>query len=333
MQLRGPGMNWMTDMPMGVSRPFDLLRRPSRGFTLVELLIALLIGAILTTGVVAVFIQQSRAMALNEDLVDLEQNLRIAMDMLHRDVRMAGAYIHEIYPPFIVGGIDHNGDGVVDMNSDGGGSSPDAIMMQLSPDPGDIIKIYNSGGGGGAANLRVCAPSGYQIGQILPLSHPGIPAETRSIQVTAISRLTCIGVGCPGNDCDRINFSPGLSSFNTPGGLVADYEDGRVWSRLETLTYFISPDANGDGTADDPGMVRVVNRSAPLIVAFGITNLQVEYILEDGALTTTPADANQVRRVRLQLTGETRNSHSIGGATGKRTRTMVTEVQVRNLYY
>ncbi len=305
-------------------------RRAQAGFTMVELLIAMFVAAVLTTGVVAVFIQQSRALAFNEDLVDLEQNLRIAMDLLHRDVRMAGAYVHEIFPPFVTGGIDHNGDGTVDLNSEGGAGNPDAVMMQYSPDPGDIIRVYN----GSAVNLRVCRPSGYQVGQILPLSAPISPVETRSIQVTSIGPVTCNGVGCPGNNCDRIVFSPGLSSFNTPGGLGASYENGRIWARLETLTYFITADANGDGTADDPGLMRVFNRTAPVVVAFGINDLQVEYILNDGSVTTNPADANDIRRVRLALSGETRHAHAVaGGPATKRSRTMRTEVQVRNLFY
>ena len=219
------------------------------------------------------------------------------------------------------------------MNSDGGGSAPDAIMLQFSPDPGDLVRIYNSGGGGGSANLRVCAPSGYQVGQFLPISSPGSPPETRGIKVSSIGSVTCNGVGCPGNNCDRVNFSPGFSSFNSPGGLGANYEDGRVWPRLETLTYFVSDDAKGDGTADDPGLMRVFNRSAPAIVAFGINNLQIEYVMDDGSVSTSPVDTDNVRRVRLVLTGETQYSHSIVGGSGKRTRTMTTEVQVRNLFY
>lgn len=296
---------------------------------MIEVLIVMLIGSILATGVVAVFIQQSRAMALNEDLVDLEQNLRVAMDLLHRDVRMAGAYVSGVFPPFVVGGIDYNGDGIVEMSSEGGAGNPDAIMLQLSPDPGLPIVTYP---GGASSNLRVCSPSGVQTGQIIPLSDPVSPPETRSIQVTSIGFVSCIGLGCPGNACDRINFSPGLSSFNTPGGLAANYEGGRFWSRLESLTYFISDDANGDGTADDPALMRVLNRSTPAIVAFGVNDLQVVYLLDDGSESTNPAVDN-VRRVRLSLSGESRNAHAVGATTGKRTRTMTTEVQVRNLAF
>ena len=44
----------------------------AKGFTIVELLVVMLIGAVLAVSVVVMFVNQTRAMALNEDLVDLE---------------------------------------------------------------------------------------------------------------------------------------------------------------------------------------------------------------------------------------------------------------------
>ncbi len=87
------------------------------GFTIVELLVVMVISSILAISVVAVFVNQTRIMALNEDLVDLEQNLRVAMDMLHREVRMAGAYSEGSFPAFVIGGIDSDGNGTLDKNS------------------------------------------------------------------------------------------------------------------------------------------------------------------------------------------------------------------------
>lgn len=307
--------------------PLSTDRRSSAGgFTMVELLVVLLIGSILTLGVVSLFTNQTRAMALNEDLVDLQQNLRVAMDMLHRDVRMAGANVKEVFPSFVIGGIDYNEDGIDDFDSDGGGANSDAIMIQSSPDSGKIIKSYN----GSAANLQVCRPSDMAVGQFIPVSTTGSPIESRGIVVTNVGPVSCPSQGCPGDNCDKINFSPSGSSYNTPGGLGADYEDGRMWNNMQTITYFVSQDANGDGVSEDPALMRVFNRSVPTVVAFGVNDLQIIY--KDGAGTPTTSLAD-IRLVAIELTGETRNTHSFGGAPGKRTRTMTTEVLVRNLAF
>lgn len=305
-----------------------------RGFSLVELLVAMVVSGIIMLGVVAVFGNQTRATALQEDYAALEQNLRAAMDFIHRDARMAGAFSKDALAPFTIGAIDYDADGTADVDSDGGGpDDPDAIQLRFSPDPGLEIVIYN----GAAANLRVCSPSGILDGQILLLSSNDDPPLTRSIEVTAVGDVSCPGQGCPDDDCDRLNFSPGPSALNSPGGLGGAYEDGRIWDKLETITYFQTDDADGNGTADDPALMRVRNLEAPAIVAFGITNLQVEYLLRDGTATTAPTFPNPptdltIERVRITLTGETRNAHAVAGGTpAKGSRTMTNEVQVRNL--
>lgn len=306
-----------------------------RGLTLIELLVAMAIGGIIMTAIVTMFGNQTRTMALQDDLVALEQNLRSALDFLYRDVRIAGAYSKDSLAPFTIGAIDHNADGVTDLQSEGGGNNPDAIQLRFSPDPGIRITNYS----GAAANLRVCAPSGLNNNQALLLSSPATPSLVRSIQITSIGNVSCPGDGCPGNNCDRINFVPGPSALNSPGGLAGAYEGGRIWDKLETITYFQTNDANGDGNPNDPALMRVRNREAPAVVAFGITNLQVVYILRNGTETTAPTlpppdAARTIERVRLTVTGETRNTHAIGGgAPFRRTRNMITEVQVRNLAF
>lgn len=305
-----------------------------RGFSLVELLVAMVVSGIIMLGVVAVFGNQTRATALQEDYAALEQNLRAAMDFLHRDARMAGAYSKDALAPFTIGAIDYDADGTDDVDSDGGGpSNPDAIQIRYSPDPGMQIVVYS----GSSANMRVCSPSGMTDGQILLLSSNDDPPLVRSIEVTAVGGVSCPGEGCPGNNCDRINFSPGPAVLNSPGGLGGAYEDGRIWDKLETITYFQTDDADGNGTADDPALMRVRNLEAPAIVAYGITNVQVEYILRNGTPTTAPTFPDPpsdltIERVRITLTGETRNAHNVAGGTpAKGVRSMTTEVQVRNL--
>ena len=56
-------------------------------------------------------------------------------------------------------------------------------------------------------------------------------------------------------------------------------------------------------------------------------------ITKDGYDLDTLAEQLEIRRIRLEITGETRNAHNIGGANTKRTRTMTTEVLVRNLAF
>lgn len=63
-----------------------------RGLTLIELMIAIVIGAILILGVVQVFASSRAAYQLSQGLARVQENGRFAMDYLQRDIRMAGHF-------------------------------------------------------------------------------------------------------------------------------------------------------------------------------------------------------------------------------------------------
>ncbi|MBI5187777.1 MAG: prepilin-type N-terminal cleavage/methylation domain-containing protein [Nitrospirae bacterium] len=70
---------------------FIYLKTNQKGFTLLELLIAMAIGAIVMLAAYNVFISQQKSHKLQSELVDAEQNARAALDLLTREMRLAGA--------------------------------------------------------------------------------------------------------------------------------------------------------------------------------------------------------------------------------------------------
>ena len=60
------------------------------GFTLVELMISLLIGGVVLAGVVSAFLAQHKTYLVQDDNVFMQENLRTAVEMLSRDLRMIG---------------------------------------------------------------------------------------------------------------------------------------------------------------------------------------------------------------------------------------------------
>ncbi len=74
----------MTRFPAG-----SPLRR-GRGFTLIELIIAVALSMMVGVLIYTVFIDQSRAFRRQADMGTMQQNLRIALEMLSRDVTSAG---------------------------------------------------------------------------------------------------------------------------------------------------------------------------------------------------------------------------------------------------
>lgn len=62
----------------------------NRGFTLVELLIAMAVSGIIMTGIYSAFKTQQDSYLAQEQVAEMQQNIRAGLDMMVRDIRMAG---------------------------------------------------------------------------------------------------------------------------------------------------------------------------------------------------------------------------------------------------
>ncbi len=78
------------------SETFIMMVRPVRqnlkekGFTLVELLIVMAVGSIVLTTVMISFLSQHKSYLVQDDVVEMQQNLRLAVEMITSDIRSAG---------------------------------------------------------------------------------------------------------------------------------------------------------------------------------------------------------------------------------------------------
>jgi prepilin-type N-terminal cleavage/methylation domain-containing protein len=72
----------------------DLLKGQSmlnkKGVTLIELLVVLVISGIVIGGVYRVFISQTKAYTVQDQVAEIQQDVRGAMEIMVRDIRMAG---------------------------------------------------------------------------------------------------------------------------------------------------------------------------------------------------------------------------------------------------
>ena len=66
------------------------LRAREAGFTLLEVMVAVVIATIVTAAAFTILTTTSKAVSANEQVVDTQQDVRIAMELLSRDVKMAG---------------------------------------------------------------------------------------------------------------------------------------------------------------------------------------------------------------------------------------------------
>ena len=66
------------------------LRRRNMGFTIIELLVALSISSILIAAAYRTFTGQHKVYYVQNEVVEMQQGVRVAMDIMVRDIRMAG---------------------------------------------------------------------------------------------------------------------------------------------------------------------------------------------------------------------------------------------------
>ena len=91
--------------------------RGQKGFTLVELLIAMVVASIVMASIYAVYRSQTAAHRTQQLVVQMQQNIRAALYLLEREIRMAGYSITD--PPAAAGfvqdlmslGSPHDGSG------------------------------------------------------------------------------------------------------------------------------------------------------------------------------------------------------------------------------
>ncbi len=99
-------------------------RTHEQGFTLTELLVAMVLAGIVMASLYSAHITQQRAYKTTEDVTVAQQNLRSAMYFLEKDLRMAG------YDPKDAGGF-----GFIDITS----STQESVKFTLDKDEDGVL--------------------------------------------------------------------------------------------------------------------------------------------------------------------------------------------------
>ncbi|MBW6519963.1 MAG: PilW family protein [Desulfoarculaceae bacterium] len=66
------------------------LSKNSYGFTLVELMLTMAVSGIIVAAIYSAYISQQRTYLAQEQVAEMQQNIRAAMDIMTREIRMAG---------------------------------------------------------------------------------------------------------------------------------------------------------------------------------------------------------------------------------------------------
>lgn len=162
-----------------------------KGFSLIELLVAMAIGALLMTLVAAVYYGQTTSSATQQQVMSMQQNLRTAIFLMERDIMMAGyepdptanagagiitatntTFVFSFVDPVTrLDGIDNDNDGAVDeaLEKDGVNNDCDADTDEQNELETVRFRLFDSLGDGDDDLMRdlLCANGSARNSQAL----------------------------------------------------------------------------------------------------------------------------------------------------------------------
>lgn len=281
----------------GISRgTHDMgIGKRTAGFSLVELMIAMVLGILVMGAAFAIFMSNQNTYRANEGLNRIQESARTAVELISRDIRAAG------------GSACSN---LATMETSDGNS----VSLDRNPVSGDANEITIVSGSelayptdASTANSVTIAASEldqasdvFNVGDVLVLCDA---QKTFVVTATGVSGRT-------------VTFSPS-ATFHYPVSVML--------GRFRSTRWFVEP--NGRGTGNSLFVSRAAGAREE--VAEGVESIAFSYLQPGGVFTPAPADWNQVAAVRMVLTLQAQNS--IDGRALSRTATSVVNLRARSL--
>jgi type II secretory pathway pseudopilin PulG len=319
---------------------------PEAGFSMVELVVAMLITLIVSGAIYGMIVSGSNSFRREPAITDRQQNIRVAMDSVARDVMNAGNDIPAWVQLFTPG-----------LNSIGTLVSPDANASSSHGGPNvDFLEIL--GNDGNCPNMDVCRqmngvsmttssliPGCFGLpGLVLVWSYGGDSAIMYGCSPGGGANSSCGaagggggGGGGQGADNGHVVFPPGLSSRNPPGGPPFQ-PDGM--SAIQVIRYEVVNDTDGvpvlrrspvggenpvSGGGGGQCATDPTNTSDGwMVIARGVEDMQVRYMSHGDYPSTwanTPSvlvaddHSTVIRQVEVTLRARTIGERALAGET------------------
>ena len=263
----------------------------SCGFTLIEMMVAVAILSIALYGIYELVIQQQRGYVIQGEVSEIQQDIRIALDMMASEIRRAGADIPNTTIP-ICPPVPACTNGASDSITF---SITNGISTFLMPNAGAVVADANQ--------VFVKNTNGF-LGGVVNIIRPA-------------SRELVTGHTISGPVVPPGGGNPGEIPLNTP---ALDPTILRAGDMVVFPPFTVTYDLVGTN----------LQRNG-VVLAENILDLQFSYISSAGVETATPPISSlDIRAVRITITSTTmRDVSNVVGAA--RTRQLSTIVKTRNL--
>lgn len=310
-------------------------RRRAAGFSLIELMTAMLLSLLLIAATVSVFVSNKRVYGATEGLGRLQENARIAFELMSRDIREAGGNPCDVKMKMVnvlddanwwadYDGVDYTGISGFDAGTfTGSTTGTDAIQVQYFEDTGLVTA---AGMGGNTGQLDLAAGDIDRIANQQILMACGFFASSAG-PVTDSAAIFSAGKSGSAitHGEDSGNSSDTFSNAAHPTAVVFP-ADTLIGSMRAMQWYVAENDQGGNslyrrqltypGTAPEMG--------DPEEVVDDVVSLNLTY-LEDKTWKDVPSSWNNVTAVQVELELEESDSRA-GGVQGELIKRTLTHV-------
>lgn len=292
-----------------------------RGFSLVELMVAMTIGLIVLAGVAYLYVESRQSFRSMDNLSRMQESARYALEIISRDIRMAGYRGCSSSSGEFHNTLNKNGESAYNFALPINGYDADGAVWApvLPADAGglsglnilagtDAIILRSAIGGGAAvmkepgktsADIKVATPNDLKIGEIVMVTN------CKAASVLQITNMNVSGAG------QNVVHNVGvLSPGNTTTDLGEKYSDsGGEIVKMQSKSYFIRIGADGQPALWQYDNYKPAGGDNPAEIANGVENMQILYGIDttaDGVVESyVKADAvanwEQVAAVRISL--------------------------------
>lgn len=278
-----------------------------QGFSLVELMVAMTIGFIVVAAVGYVYLSSRQSFRLTDSMSRMQENGRLAIETLARDVRMAGYVGCGNLKNATVTTIANPPVPVMSMataitGQDSAASTANFLGTTITRPAGDTISVMGAFGGG--VNLvGNLAPSNANI-QI-----NGNPYDFAVGDVLMVTNCTNADIFRPTNVSSGGSVTMSHSNATNTGNRVGTYGSDGVVLKMDRFTYFIGTNPAGKRALYRTNLAKGVPEGTVELVE-DVWDMQIEYGQDtngDGAAdtyndaTTVGANWAQVVSARISL--------------------------------
>ncbi len=265
-----------------------LRRTRQAGLTLVELLVALVLGIVIIGGVLGIFLSNQQAARSNEGLARVQENARVAFELMAREVRQAGGNACGAtttsnvlsnantawWANWEAGVLEGFGDTVANTGIVTNGTAP-AQRVAGTPaikvlSGGMFNSVTITGHDPVAAKIDLNTPThGFSADDIVMVCDAESAAITQVSSVASAPGTSIFHKGTsPLNSSEALGFPAGSAKTLLPGGFVTLY--------TSNLWYL------GNNSRGGTSLYRA-NRTTSEEIAEGIVDMEIDYLLRNAS--------------------------------------------------